>query len=434
MAAPQGSRDKSEKDWRELHLWQIQPVRDALVIAAVIGLVALGYLLSIVTVPILLAMALAYLFEPLVRWAARRIGVGRPVAALAIIASAAVILIVPATIGTGFAVLQGISYTRTVIANVQALQRSVDEPDDPSLKDALPPGGWRTIRDYVVEAKQREQDGFVREDGGMPRGLVRETAAWAFGLLHANAEAIGKFVGRQAVGTGADAARAALGFIKHFGILIFGGFLTAFFFYFFCTGYGRVLQFWESLIPTQRRERVISLLRQMDRVIAAFIRGRLIICAVLMAYYAAAYSLVGVPTPLILGLIVGALSVLPYVSALGIPAAMLLMWLQPAGGWQGEWWWILGGPIIAAVGAQVIDDYFLTPRIQGKGTGMDMPTVVFASIAGGVLAGAYGLLLAIPVAACLKILIREVAWPRFRDWAEGRSSDPLPIGDGDRHS
>ena len=77
---------------------------------------------------------------------------------------------------------------------------------------------------------------------------------------------------------------------------------------------------------------------------------------------------------------------------------------------------------------QVLDDYVLTPLIQGKSTNMDTPSILFASMAGGTLAGVYGLLLAIPVAACLKILLKEVFWPRFRVWAEGKAKDFLPIG------
>ena len=80
--------------------------------------------------------------------------------------------------------------------------------------------------------------------------------------------------------------------------------------------------------------------------------------------------------------------------------------------------WMLG---------QFMDDYVLTPRIQGKTTGMDTPTILFASLAGGVLAGVYGLLIAIPVAACIKILLKEVFWPRFKAWSEGRRRDFLPI-------
>jgi predicted PurR-regulated permease PerM len=470
---PGSDASRPSRDWRELHLWQIQPVRDALLIAAIIGLISLGYKLSIVTVPILLAMALAYLFEPLVRRLTRFGFISRPGVALGIIFFAIVLFVVPVTMGVGFAVVQGVAYTRHLVVNVQTLQRSVEAPDNEELMQRLPPGAWRSIRDYIVAAQKSarsadppaalEPDGEEKtappgtapddarsaEEGDaeeadtaiyfddsyrteMPsaaRDVVRESTAWIFSYFQANSDAIGRFVGRQALGTGADAARAAFRTLIGTGYLLFGGFLTVFFFYFFCTGYGRVLRFWESLIPERRKARIFDLLWQMDAVIAAFIRGRLTVCFVLMVYFTIAYWLIGVPAPLILGPIVGFLSILPYVAGLGMPVAMLLMWLQPGAiGWQSEWWWIIGGPILVSAVSQVLDDYILTPAIQGKGTGMDVPSIVFASIAGGALAGVYGLLLAIPVAACLKILLREVIWPRFHAWAEGRSSDPLPIG------
>jgi predicted PurR-regulated permease PerM len=71
----------------------------------------------------------------------------------------------------------------------------------------------------------------------------------------------------------------------------------------------------------------------------------------------------------------------------------------------------------------------LTPSIQGRSTHLATPTILFASIAGGVLAGFYGLLVAIPVAACVKILLDEVFWPRFKGWVHGQEPDFLPIED-----
>jgi predicted PurR-regulated permease PerM len=110
---------------------------------------------------------------------------------------------------------------------------------------------------------------------------------------------------------------------------------------------------------------------------------------------------------------------------------MLLMWLQPStplGDWQMAWWWVVFAPIAVYMGAQVLDDWVLTPLIQGKNVDMDAPTILFASLAGGILAGLYGVLIAIPAAACIKILINDVVWPRVGAWARGESPDPLPWG------
>jgi predicted PurR-regulated permease PerM len=139
------------------------------------------------------------------------------------------------------------------------------------------------------------------------------------------------------------------------------------------------------------------------------------------------YWLIGVPASLIVGPIMGILTIVPYASGIAAPIAMVLMWLDPAGGWRGEWWWIIAGPLVVLGVAQFLDDYVLNPMIQGKTTNMDTPTILFASIAGGSLAGFYGVLVAIPVAACVKILLKEVFWPRFKAWSEGRAPDMLPI-------
>ena len=93
----------------------------------------------------------------------------------------------------------------------------------------------------------------------------------------------------------------------------------------------------------------------------------------------------------------------------------------------GQWWWVLGAPAVVYFVGQALDDYVWTPVIQGKSTNMDTPTILFATLAGGALFGVFGMLIAIPIAACVKILIVEIVWPAFKDWAEGRSEDPLPI-------
>ncbi len=64
---------------------------------------------------------------------------------------------------------------------------------------------------------------------------------------------------------------------------------------------------------------------------------------------------------------------------------------------------------------------------MARNTDMSMPMILFASIAGGVLGGVYGLLLAIPVAACAKILYLELVVPRLKAWAAGKAADPLPF-------
>lgn len=462
MKAPKGTIP----EWQHLRLWQIQPIRDLLLLAAIFGILYLGYLLSIVTVPLLLALALAYLFEPLVRKVtAHRKIISRPGMAIAIIMVAAVVVIVPAVLGIGFAVVQGTRAAAKVAGNAGNLMTSVQSKDEAkrvaAFKDLR--GGWRSASTYISDL-QRELEAdknqprkpedpqksaptvdpdfvgppFIEEpsDSILPdlRPKAKQDLYYLIdaGLksLQSNASAIGQ----QAVGTGTQAFGIAFRTLGSVGMIIFQGFLTAFFFYFFCTGWGRVLAFWESLIPDRKKGRVFDLVDKFDRVIAGFIRGRLIICFVLGIVITSAYFIIGVPVPLILGPIVALLFLVPFTHWIGAIMVIIAMALEPSGiAWQQKWWWIVFAPIGVNLIGQALDDYLLTPRIQGKNTDLNMPSILFASIAGGALAGVYGLLIAIPAVACIKIMLKDVFWPRFAAWAQGKEKDPLPIAHEDQH-
>ncbi len=487
-----------KRSWRELHLWQIQPIRDVLVIAAVVLILRLGYVLSLVTVPMLLALLLAYLFEPVILRMTRIKRVNRQVAAGSIIVAAIVLIIVPLVFAIGFAAVQGVAYAQSLAKNVDLVIRSSQEPENDQLRQELPNDSWIWIRDKLAEWREQERlareeaeskfnrpkgetdpsatdpdsagtgadegaevppagveppavppgDASTEEDPDRPVRIdpsgnpIEEEPASASRVpgerslaslsdmvlrwLRDNAAAIGA----NAAKSGATAVNAALQGVMSIGKLLFMGFLTAFFFFFFSTGWGQVRRFWRNLIPEKRRSRTLELLSKMDRVVSGFVRGRLTISAIQTLVFTVGYWLVGVPVPLILGPVVGILSIVPYVGLLGVPITVVAMFLdpQPHFAWQEAWWWALAGPFLVFQIGQILDDYVLTPIIQGKSTDMDAPAILFASISGGVLAGVYGLLLAIPVAACIKILMHEVVWPRVKEWTEGRASDPLPLG------
>jgi predicted PurR-regulated permease PerM len=434
-------------DWRSLHLWQIQPVRDGLVIAAAIGLIWLGSRLSIVTVPLLLAMLLAYLFEPLVERVTKRGKVTRKGAAIGIILLIAGVVVVPAAIGATFGVSQGIRFVTSTVNRVEAVMASVAKPEDEELKARVGHGAWLKLRDSIVEhRKASESQGAAPSnpppprpaadagDSNAPPEAARQTERQdgdVYNLIQifldsvrANAAEINK----RLVSAGTGLIGGALGLVASIGHLIFGAVLTAFFFFFLCVSWGRVLEFWAGLVPERRQGRVFDLVSKMDRVIAGFVRGRLTIAAFMMVLYTLGYWLVGTPAPLLLGPLVGALVIIPFSNLVTTPLVVTLMFLDPpVEGFRSEWWWCIVGPMIVGACCQSIDDYILNPRIQGKHTNMDVPTILFASIAGGALAGFYGLLVAIPVAACVKILLNEVFWPRFRAWSQGRVPDLLPI-------
>ncbi len=473
-----------------LHLWQIQWVRDLMLIAAIVGVVYLGYQIRVVTVPILLALTLAYLFEPLVRWVVAKRYCSRRVAATGIIAITFFVLVVPAVVGAGFAVVQGAKAASEVASSISKVQKSVAAPEDEQLKADVPHGAWTSIRDFLAERPARqeikkdvvptpgltpdsppyppapvspktspnppaepsatapapplktvevvpapESTGLLAHLGG--REEMRELGQRAIDWLSMHAGELSASLGRRVASSGADAARAAFATATTVGSIVLQVLLTAIFFYFFSTGWASVLTFSESFIPEAQRERVTYILGKMDRAIAGFVRGRITICAIEACFFTLMYFLAGVPAPWILGPIVGIIFIVPFMQSIGAPVAMMLMWLGGVEGpvfaphlfaSSGGLWWILIAPPVIHITANFLDDYFLTPTIQGKHTDLAIPTIVFSSIAGGALAGIYGLLLAIPVAACVRILMKEVFWPRLEKWVKGEAKDVLPIG------
>ncbi len=498
-------------NWPHMHLWQIQPLRDTLVLSSFVGLLYLGYVLSVVTVPILLALFLAYLFEPLVRRITAKHNITRARVAASIIVLSIILIGVPTAIGVTYSVMQGVRYTKQVVRSINAVSASVRSPDDEGLRREVRSrsSAWGWVRDYIVEERgkartledRREQrlrdlsslvapagsatvspsdtpeekvtpqtsqgpggvtpsqegDGDVSPPRAqapmyiyitLPDELhgppaLDENATLAtlppesedepselfrvLELLRDNLERHATDIGRNLFQAGGGAVAAIFDVLAYVGTLIFTVALTGFFFYFFCTGYGRVLKFWEGLLPHHKKSELIALLEQMDGVISGFIRGRLTICAVMVGVYTVGYAIVGVPAAWIVGPIVGLLTLVPYAAGAASPIAIILMLLEPGDGLTGSWWWAIAGPLLVLAVTQFLDDYILTPRIQGKTTNMDMPTILFASIAGGVLAGFYGLLLAIPAAACIRILLTELVMPRVKAWAMGRADDILPI-------
>ncbi|MBL0926031.1 MAG: AI-2E family transporter [Phycisphaerales bacterium] len=447
-----GQQPRDERPaWQRTHLWQIQWVRDMLVIAVVVGVIYLGYVLSFVTVPLLLALGLAYLFEPLVGWATGRFRwLSRPGAAVAIVVLAAATILVPLGVALTFGVVQGIAFTRSVAQNVihvsaysgamNAVRQTVTGEDGRPLTGAQFMERLQT--DPEFKARLTSNENYEKALGEMNKirssgwqsvaryaaGEVEsEDMQFATQWLRDNAEQILK----SSVATGGNVVVSFVKSLEWLTRIGFGVFITAFFFFFVCSGYARVLSFTGGLIPERNRATVFDLVRKMDAVVAGFVRGRLLICGIQIVQYSILYWLIGLPAAVFMGILIGLLALVPFLSVIGVPIAILLMWLDPPTGWRSAWWWIMFAPAFVYFAGQAVDDYLLTPIIQGKRTDMDTPTVLFASLSGGVLAGVYGLLLAIPAAACLKILIREVFWPRFRAWGEGRAKDFLPIGPHD---
>jgi predicted PurR-regulated permease PerM len=159
---------------------------------------------------------------------------------------------------------------------------------------------------------------------------------------------------------------------------------------------------------------------QMDKSVAAFIRGRLVQALVMAVVLSIGWWIAGVPSWLLLGVLSGALNLVPFAAVVGFLAALVLAIVDSVAG-GGFSVWVLVWPTVVYVFAQGLDGWVVEPIVQGKATDLDPVSVLLAVMIGGALAGLLGMLIAIPTAACIKILSREVILPRLRRLAAGET-------------
>jgi predicted PurR-regulated permease PerM len=141
--------------------------------------------------------------------------------------------------------------------------------------------------------------------------------------------------------------------------------------------------------------------REVDRILAAWVRGQALCCMVLALFYAVTLSLVGLDLGLIVGLTAGLLSFIPYVgtitggvSALGLAAAQFQSW---------EGVLLVAGVFLLG---QTLEGYVIYPRFLGDRVELHAVWVIFALFAGGAAFGFLGVLLAVPVTAAIGVLAR----------------------------
>jgi predicted PurR-regulated permease PerM len=158
----------------------------------------------------------------------------------------------------------------------------------------------------------------------------------------------------------------------------------------------------DSWVPRRHRETVRELATQMDRAIAGFVRGQAGVCLILGAFYAVALSLAGLNFGVLIGMISGLITFIPYVGSL---TGLLLASVVAIAQFWPDWTWILLIIGIFFFG-QFLEGYILQPKLVGESAGLHPVWLMFALFAFGYLFGFVGLLLAVPIAAAMGVLLR----------------------------
>lgn len=156
-------------------------------------------------------------------------------------------------------------------------------------------------------------------------------------------------------------------------------------------------------LPRRLEPKTTQLALECDAVLSEFFRGQLSIMLILGLVYSVGLWLVGIEGALLLGMIAGLASVVPY---LGVIIGLLLSSLA-AVVQSGDPYSLLMVAVVFGVG-QLLEGMVLTPLLIGDRIGLHPVAVIFAILAGGQLFGFMGVLLALPIAAVLVVFLRHL--------------------------
>lgn len=328
-------------------------------VAGLAALVAALYFLSPILSPFLIGMLLAYLGDPLAD-RLERLGLSRIMAVVIVFA-----------IGTGILVLSIVILVPLLGNQIAWLRDQIPAMIDWINHVALP---WVELRTGV------STDDFRLD-------TVRET-------IRDNLSSTGGILGMIV----AQATRSTMALITWlvnlFMIPVVGFYLLRDFDY--------IVARCRSLLPRDQEPMIVSLVKECDIVLGAFIRGQLLVMLCLGILYSLGLWLVGLDLALLIGMVAGLASIVPYLGfAVGAGAALI------AAAFQFGDLFHLVMVIVAFSVVQTLESVIITPLLVGDRIGLHPVAVIFAVLAGGQLFGFVGILVALPVAAIIMVLVRH---------------------------
>jgi predicted PurR-regulated permease PerM len=328
-----------------------------LLLWSAIGVVvfAVVWLLSPVLFPFLVGLAIAYLLDPVVdrveRW-----GIGRTVATSLVMAAFFIVLAVT------FVLLAPVLYDQLRGLSLRVARGAED------LHDLLRP--------YVEKYLQAPAGG--EPVGGESLGMATSVLGWAGGF----------------------AGHVISGGLAVFNILSLI-FITPVVAFYLMRDWDRIVATMDLWLPRDQAPVIRKLLQEIDGRMAGFLRGQALVCVLLGIFYAAGLTVVGLHYGLIIGLLTGLVSFVPYIGmllgagiGLGVAFFQFDSWLMVA---------VVAGVFIAG---QVIEGNFVSPILVGDRVGLHPVWLMLAVLAGGALLGFVGVLIAVPAAAAIAVLLR----------------------------
>ncbi|HEX5690384.1 MAG TPA: AI-2E family transporter, partial [Roseiflexaceae bacterium] len=160
----------------------------------------------------------------------------------------------------------------------------------------------------------------------------------------------------------------------------------------------------DAWLPRQHAEIIRIQAKEIDRTLAGFVRGQGTVCLFMALYYGLSLTIIGLDYGLIIGLVSGAVTFIPYVGAtFGFVVSTVVALVQ----FWPDWPWIITTIVVFLFG-QFVEGNFVTPYLVGNRVGLHPVWIMFALLAFGAVFGFVGVLIAVPVAAVIGVLSRFI--------------------------
>lgn len=174
---------------------------------------------------------------------------------------------------------------------------------------------------------------------------------------------------------------------------------------YFLASLNKIAETGYRLVPRSRRERVRNLGDEIIRRIGGYVAGQILVASINAVCSFVFMTILGIPYPLVLAVVVGILGLIPLVGAtLGAIIVVLVALFQS---------WTVGvAVVIYYLIYQQLENYLIAPRIMQRTVAVPGAVALIAALAGGTLLGVLGALIAIPIAAAMLLIVQEVVVPR----------------------
>jgi predicted PurR-regulated permease PerM len=324
-------------------------------LVTLVVLAAALWLLHDILLPFVAGIALAYVLAPLAD-RVERLGINRTVAALLVVSVLVVALIALMLLLVPLLLQQG----SALISNI--------------------PGYFKRVKELIVDANLPWLNWLgAAETGKTASDLVGQVATWLLSFSYS-------------LWTGGKAL------VSFASVLIVMPVVT----FYLIRDWHAMIDRVDSWVPVRQRDTVRQLGREIDAAIGGFLRGQFGVCLVLGCYYAIGLMLVGLDFALLIGLIAGVITFVPYIGSM--TGLMIAVSVAIAQFWP-DWKRIALVVAIFLVG-QFIEGNIVSPKFVGERVGLHPVWLIFAMFAFGYLFGFVGLLIAVPLGAAIAVLLR----------------------------